>query len=102
PRDDRLDGSAGDPEHGQHAADGIAADSGGSSAQRRDLPGSVALPALRAHSRRPERPRSPPAGTPLSIEWSRHGSESDYSAAEWAKIALDGTREFMQDYYAES
>jgi hypothetical protein len=42
-----------------------------------------------------------PANLPLSIEWSR-GRESGYSAAEWAKIALDGTRAFMDSYYAES
>lgn len=40
-----------------------------------------------------------PAGLPLSIEWSR-GRGSEYSAAEWAKIALDGTREFVETYYA--
>ena len=39
-----------------------------------------------------------PANIPLSIEWSDR--ESGYSAAEWAKIALDGTRGFMDDYYA--
>jgi sugar phosphate isomerase/epimerase len=42
-----------------------------------------------------------PADLPLSIEWSR-GRDSAYSAAQWAKIALDGTREFMESYYAES
>jgi sugar phosphate isomerase/epimerase len=40
-----------------------------------------------------------PAGIPLSIEWSP-GRDASYSAAEWAKIALDGTREFMATYYA--
>ncbi len=40
-----------------------------------------------------------PADLPLSIEWSR-GRESGYSAAQWARIALDGTREFMEGYYA--
>ena len=39
-----------------------------------------------------------PANLPLSIEWSDR--ESGYSAAEWAKIALDGTRAFMDEYYA--
>src|SRR5579859_4889968 len=39
-----------------------------------------------------------PANLPLSIEWSDR--ESGYSAAEWAKIALDGTRAFMEGYYA--
>jgi sugar phosphate isomerase/epimerase len=40
-----------------------------------------------------------PADLPLSIEWNP-GRDSGYSAAEWAKIALDGTREFMHAYYA--
>ncbi len=40
-----------------------------------------------------------PADLPLSIEWSR-GRDSTYSPAQWAKIALDGTREFMDGYYA--
>lgn len=40
-----------------------------------------------------------PANLPLSIEWNP-GRGAGYSAAEWAKIALDGTREFMQAYYA--
>ncbi len=40
-----------------------------------------------------------PPDLPLSIEWSR-GRESAYSAAEWARIALHGTREFMAGYYA--
>ena len=35
----------------------------------------------------------------LSIEWGP-GRDSGYSAAQWAKIALDGTREFMAGYYA--
>ena len=40
-----------------------------------------------------------PPDLPLSIEWGP-GRDSGYSAAEWAKIALDGTREFMESYYA--
>jgi hypothetical protein len=40
-----------------------------------------------------------PAGLPLSIEWGP-GKDSGYSAAEWAKIALDGTRAFLEAYYA--
>ncbi len=39
-----------------------------------------------------------PAGLPLSIEWSR-GRESSYSPAQWAQLALDGTRQFMDGYY---
>jgi sugar phosphate isomerase/epimerase len=39
-----------------------------------------------------------PAGLPLSLEWSApRGSE--YSAAQWAKIALDTTRRFLDSYY---
>jgi sugar phosphate isomerase/epimerase len=40
-----------------------------------------------------------PAGLPLSLEWAmpRDGS---YSAADWAKHALDGTRSFLDQYYA--
>jgi sugar phosphate isomerase/epimerase len=40
-----------------------------------------------------------PADLPLSIEWGP-GRDSGYSAAEWAKIALDGTRAFLETYYA--
>jgi sugar phosphate isomerase/epimerase len=39
-----------------------------------------------------------PAGLPLSIEWSDR--DSGYTAAQWAKIALDGTRAFLDEYYA--
>jgi sugar phosphate isomerase/epimerase len=39
-----------------------------------------------------------PADLPLSIEWSDRSS--GYTAAEWAKIALDGTRAFVEGYYA--
>jgi sugar phosphate isomerase/epimerase len=40
-----------------------------------------------------------PAGLPLSIEWGRP-KDTNYSAAEWAKIALDATRRFVEGYYA--
>lgn len=39
-----------------------------------------------------------PADLPLSIEWSDR--DSGYTAAQWAKIALDGTRAFLDEYYA--
>jgi sugar phosphate isomerase/epimerase len=39
-----------------------------------------------------------PPDLPLSIEWSDR--ESGYTAAQWAKIALDGTRAFLEGYYA--
>ena len=39
-----------------------------------------------------------PAGLPLSLEWSAPRN-SGYSAAEWAKIALDGTKKFLTGYY---
>jgi len=40
-----------------------------------------------------------PANLPLSIEWGP-GRNSGISAREWAKTALDGTRKFMEGYYA--
>jgi sugar phosphate isomerase/epimerase len=40
-----------------------------------------------------------PPGLPLSIEWGRPRG-SRYSAVEWAKIALDATRRFVEDYQA--
>ncbi len=40
-----------------------------------------------------------PADLPLSVEWGP-GRDSGYSAAEWARIALGSTREFMNHYYA--
>lgn len=40
-----------------------------------------------------------PAGLPLSLEWSAPRG-SAYSAAEWAQIALDTTRRFLDGYYA--
>jgi sugar phosphate isomerase/epimerase len=40
-----------------------------------------------------------PAGLPLSIEWGRP-RDVNYSTAEWAKIALDATRRFVDRYEA--
>ena len=40
-----------------------------------------------------------PANLPLSLEWSMP-SGSELSAAEWAKRALEGTRRFVDSYYA--
>lgn len=40
-----------------------------------------------------------PPGLPLSIEWGRP-SGSNYSPAEWAQIAIDATRRFVDEYYA--
>ncbi len=40
-----------------------------------------------------------PANIPLSIEWGP-GRDSGISAAVWAKTAIDGTRKFMEKYYA--
>ena len=40
-----------------------------------------------------------PPDLPLSIEWGR-GRDSSYSAAEWAKIALDATKRYVEGYYA--
>ena len=40
-----------------------------------------------------------PQGLPLSLEWSA-GRDSGYSAAEWAKIALETTRKYLEGYYA--
>jgi sugar phosphate isomerase/epimerase len=40
-----------------------------------------------------------PAGLPLSIEWSPP-KDAGYSAAQWAKIAIDATRQFVDGYYA--
>jgi sugar phosphate isomerase/epimerase len=36
---------------------------------------------------------------PLSLEWSA-GRDSGYTAAEWAKIALDATKEYLAGYQA--
>jgi len=40
-----------------------------------------------------------PSGLPLSLEWPAPKGSSD-SAADWAKFALDGTRRFLDEYYA--
>jgi sugar phosphate isomerase/epimerase len=39
-----------------------------------------------------------PADLPLSIEWGRP-RDSTYTPAEWAQIALDATRRFVDGYY---
>ncbi len=42
-----------------------------------------------------------PANLPLSLEWSGpRGATTNYTAAEWAKIALDQTKKFLDGYYA--
>jgi sugar phosphate isomerase/epimerase len=41
-----------------------------------------------------------PPGLPLSIEWGRP-RDSNITAAEWAKTAIDATRRFMERYVAE-
>jgi hypothetical protein len=40
-----------------------------------------------------------PSGLPLSIEWGRP-RDASYTAAEWARIALDATRRFVDRYAA--
>jgi sugar phosphate isomerase/epimerase len=40
-----------------------------------------------------------PADLPLSIEWGRP-RDAGYSAAEWARIAIDATRRFLDAHYA--
>jgi sugar phosphate isomerase/epimerase len=40
-----------------------------------------------------------PPDLPLSVEWGRPAGSS-YTPAEWAKIALDATRRFVDDYRA--
>jgi sugar phosphate isomerase/epimerase len=40
-----------------------------------------------------------PDGLPLSVEWGRP-RDAGYTAAEWAKIALDATRRVVDGYYA--
>ncbi|MBV9329707.1 MAG: sugar phosphate isomerase/epimerase [Chloroflexi bacterium] len=40
-----------------------------------------------------------PVGLPLSLEWAMP-SRGSYSPAEWAKEALEGTRQFLAGYYA--
>jgi len=41
-----------------------------------------------------------PADLPLSLEWPAPAGTS-YAAAEWATIALEHTRRYLHDYYAE-
>jgi hypothetical protein len=40
-----------------------------------------------------------PPDLPLSVEWGRP-KDGGYSAAQWASIALDATRRFVDEYYA--
>jgi sugar phosphate isomerase/epimerase len=40
-----------------------------------------------------------PAEIPLSLEWPAP-ADSSYTADEWAKFAIEGTRRFLNDYYA--
>ncbi len=40
-----------------------------------------------------------PTNVPLSLEWPAP-KDSNYGADEWAKFAMDGTRRFLNDYYA--
>ena len=40
-----------------------------------------------------------PAEIPLSLEWAAP-KDSSYTAVQWAKLALDGTRQFLNEYYA--
>jgi sugar phosphate isomerase/epimerase len=42
-----------------------------------------------------------PSDIPLSLEWPAP-RESNYSAADWARTAIDGTRRFLNDHYARS
>jgi sugar phosphate isomerase/epimerase len=42
-----------------------------------------------------------PAGLPLSIEWGRP-RDSNVTAAEWAKTAIDATRRYMERYAGSS
>ncbi len=41
-----------------------------------------------------------PADLPLSLEWPAP-KDSNYSAEAWARTALEGTRRFLTDYYAQ-
>jgi len=41
-----------------------------------------------------------PADIPLSLEWPAP-KDSNYSAEEWARTAIEGTRRFLDDYYAQ-
>ena len=40
-----------------------------------------------------------PADIPLSLEWPAP-KDSNYSAAEWARMSLEGTRRFLTEHYA--
>jgi hypothetical protein len=40
-----------------------------------------------------------PKDVPLSLEWPAP-KESSYTAEEWAKFSIAGTRRFLTDYYA--
>jgi sugar phosphate isomerase/epimerase len=40
-----------------------------------------------------------PAGLPLSLEWPAP-KDSSYTAEAWAREAIEGTRRFLNDYYA--
>jgi sugar phosphate isomerase/epimerase len=42
-----------------------------------------------------------PPNLPLSVEWGRP-KDAGYSAAEWARIALEATRRFVDGYYARA
>ena len=41
-----------------------------------------------------------PADIPLSLEWPAP-KDSNYTAEEWANFAIEGTRRFLSDYYAQ-
>jgi sugar phosphate isomerase/epimerase len=40
-----------------------------------------------------------PANVPLSLEWPAP-KDATHTAEEWARLALEGTRQFLTDYYA--
>jgi sugar phosphate isomerase/epimerase len=40
-----------------------------------------------------------PASIPLSLEWPAP-KDASYAADEWARLAMDGTRRFLNEYYA--
>jgi sugar phosphate isomerase/epimerase len=42
-----------------------------------------------------------PADIPLSLEWPAP-KDTNYSAQAWAQTAIDGTRRFLNDYYAQT
>jgi sugar phosphate isomerase/epimerase len=43
-----------------------------------------------------------PDDIPLSLEWPPPPDGRSYSAMEWAQTAMDGTRRFLNDYYASA